>query len=133
VRDSHHLIAVLMHGKNDWVTDIRDLLNWGFNDFTWVSPKDILQHQFIPFPETYSNFAWDTPDRTITDGVRRYYPYTGYSISGPFMSFFDQNGGLNAFGYPRGIPALAANGQLSQKFDKATLTCNPQSGQCAAG
>lgn len=30
----------------------------------------------------------------------RYYPATGYSINGAFLSFFDRYGGLRMFGYP---------------------------------
>lgn len=130
IRNNHHLIAVIMHGKNDWVTDIRDLLNWGFDDFTWISPKDILQQHPIAFADSYGNFVWDTPERTLTVGDTRYYPYTGFALQGAFQSYFDAQGGVATLGFPRGRPVAAANGQLTQKFDKASITCVVATGTC---
>jgi D-alanyl-D-alanine carboxypeptidase len=130
VRNGHHLIATLLHGENDWVTDIRDLLNWGFDDFTWVSPLQVLQHNYIPFAAAYYNFVWDIPSRVLTVNGQEYFPYTGYILSGAFLTYFDAKGGLNAFGFPRGMPLPAANGTLSQRFDKTTIVCNPATGAC---
>jgi D-alanyl-D-alanine carboxypeptidase len=130
VRNNHHLIAVIMRGKNDWVTDIRSLLNWGFDDFTWISPHDILQKQYIPFADSYQNFAWDTPSRTITDGDRRYYLYTGYTLTAPFTAYFDAQGGLDAFGFPISIPTPGSGDTLVQKFQKANISCVASSGAC---
>ncbi len=129
-RDGHHLIAVVMHSENDWVTDIRDLLNWGFDDFTWVSPHDVLQHTYIPFAAAYNNFDWDVPSRTLTDGTRTYFIYTGFSVSGAFLTYFNKNGGLGTFGYPEGMPAPNTAGQLAQRFDKSTIACVIATGQC---
>ena len=36
-RNKHHLIGVTIHTA-DWWTDMRDLLNWGFDSFQWISP-----------------------------------------------------------------------------------------------
>ncbi len=130
VRDGHRIIATLLHGENDWVTDIRDLLNWGFDDFTWVSPLQYLQHNYIPFAPAYYNFTWDVPSRTLTVNGQEYFPYTGYILSGAFLTYFNAKGGLGAFGFPRGMPLPAANGTLSQRFDKATIVCNPATGAC---
>jgi D-alanyl-D-alanine carboxypeptidase len=133
VRNGHHIIATLLHGLNDWVTDIRDLLNWGFDDFTWVSPLQTLQHNgYIPFAAAYSNFTWDVPSRVLTVDGKEYFPYTGYFIADPFLTYFDTqtNGGINGFGFPRGEPIPNTNGTLSQHFDKVTITCNPATGAC---
>lgn len=47
----------------------------------------------------------------------RYYPQTGYSISGPFLTFFDQFGGLKIFGYPiSGV--VQENGRSVQYFER---------------
>ncbi len=131
VRNGHHLIAVIMHSDNDWVTDIRDMLNWGFNDFTWVSPHDVLSHGYIPYADSYGNFTWDVPSRVVNVDGKEYFPYTGYILSNPFLSYFNKQGGINHFGFPRGMPIPAASGQLTQHFDKRNITCNPATGTCS--
>jgi len=50
-RNHHHLIGVVMH-TNDWWTDMRDLMNWGINSFTWISPRDVDINQH-PIPYDY--------------------------------------------------------------------------------
>ncbi len=129
-RNGHHLIAVVMHSANDWVTDIRDLLNWGFDDFTWVSPREIDKLHYIPFDDSYSYFNWDVPSRIVLVGDQEYFPYTGYFVSGVFLTYFNQVNGLSTIGFPRGMPVPAANGTLSQRYDNATVTCNPATGAC---
>jgi uncharacterized protein YkwD len=47
----------------------------------------------------------------------RYYPQTGYSISGPFLSFFDKHGGLRIFGYPL-TAVVQENGRPVQYFER---------------
>jgi len=129
-RDGHHLIGVIMHSLNDWVTDIRDLLNWGFDDFTWVSPRDIDHHHWIPYDDAYSYFSWDVPGRTVQVGNQRYYPYTGYTISGAFLTYFDQQNGVPTFGYPIGMPVPVGSGVLKQRFTGKAIQCTVSTGQC---
>ncbi len=97
----HHLIGVVMH-TNNWWTDMRDLMNWGFDSFTWISPRDVDANQHpIPYDYLWNYFARDTKDVTIpTTDNGRYYIYTGFAISGPILVYFDKNGGLTKFGYP---------------------------------
>ena len=130
VRDGHHLIAVVMHSANDWVTDIRDLLNWGFDDFTWVSPREIDKQHWIPFDDSYSYFSWDVPSRIVLVDTREYFPYTGYIVADAFLTFFNTQGGLTTFGFPRGMPVPAANGTLRQHFDHADIICNVATSVC---
>ncbi len=129
-RNGHHLIGVVMHSANDWVTDIRDVLNWGFDDFTWVSPKDIDQQHWIPFDDSYNYFKWDVPSRTLTVNGVEYFPYTGYTLAGAFLTYFHQQGGISTIGFPRGMPLPAANGTLRQHFDLHDIICNPTTGAC---
>ncbi len=129
-RDGHHLLAVYMRGQNDWVTDIRSLLNWGFDDFAWVSPRAVDQQHPVPFDAAYQHFTWDAPERAITVGDRSYYPYTGFTIEGAFLTFFRANGGLTTFGYPRGMPVPLTSGQLSQQFDAANIVCTLTTNIC---
>ena len=132
VRNGKHLIGVVMHTVN-WWTDMRDLLNWGFDNFTWVSPYDAdIQHPPIPYDTLWNYFASDKKTNTITgtDGSR-YYVYTGFSINGMIMRYFDQSGSLPKFGYPTALPSVTGNGIESQKFQQGTIQCNLVTKQCS--
>jgi D-alanyl-D-alanine carboxypeptidase len=130
-RNNHHLIGVVMH-TNNWWTDMRDLMNWGFDSFTWISPRnvDLNQHP-IPYDNLWNYFARDTQTVTIpTVDKGRYYVYSGFSISGPIMTYFDKNGGLAKFGFPTKMPAAAVASITSQQFEHATIQCNLATGLC---
>ena len=131
MRNHHHLIGVVMHTKN-WWTDMRDLMNWGFDSFTWISPRDVdLNQHPIPYDYLWNYFAKDTKDSTIpTADHGRYYIYTGFSISGPIMAYFDKNGGLTKFGYPIKMLAVSSDSLLSQQFEHGTIQCNSTTNQC---
>jgi len=129
-RNHHHLIGVVMHSKNFW-TDMRDLLNWGFDNFTWISPHDVSLQRFVPYAPDSNYFASDTKEYTIpTAGNGRYYIYTGFSISGLIMAFFDKGGGLQKFGYPISLPSLSSTQVISQRFEHATIQCDLATKQC---
>jgi hypothetical protein len=109
---------------------MRNLMNWGFNNFSWISPYDVDFQHPIPFDNQWNYFNKDKKDQTITtaDGGH-YFPYTGYSIDGPILAYFDKGGGLGKFGYPTATPA--ANGSaISQRFERATITCDTTARQC---
>ncbi len=132
VRNGKHLIGVVMHTVN-WWTDMRDLLNWGFDNFTWVSPYDAdIQHPPIPYDSLWNFFVSDKKTNTITtaDGGR-YYIYTGYSINGMVMRYFDQSGSLPKFGYPIALLTVTGSGIESQKFQHGTIQCNLVTKQCS--
>jgi len=130
-RNHHHLIGVVMH-TNDWWTDMRDLMNWGFNSFTWISPRDVDINQHpIPYDYLWNYFARDTKETTIpTADNGRYYIYTGFSISGRIMAYFAKNGGLSKFGYPAKLPAASGTQIISQQFEHGTIQCNLVTGLC---
>jgi hypothetical protein len=50
----------------------------------------------------------------------RYYPQMGHAVGGDFLTYFDQKGGLDRFGYPIAEP-LVIGGQLAQDFQQARL------------
>ena len=130
VRNGKHLIGVVMNTVN-WWTDMRDLLNWGFNNFTWVSPHDAdIQHPPIPYDSLWNYFNSDLKTNTITANGSRYYVYTGYSINGMIMSYFDQSGSLPKFGYPTAMLTVTSAGIESQKFQHGTIQCNLVTKQC---
>ncbi len=130
-RNHHHLIGVVMH-TNDWWTDMRDLMNWGLNSFNWISPRDVdLNQHPIPYDSLWNYFARDTKDTTIPTGDNgRYYIYTGFSISGLIMAYFDKNGGLKKFGYPTKLPAASVSQITSQQFEHGTIQCNTATALC---
>src|SRR6266849_11192617 len=64
-RNHHHLIGVTIHTIN-WWTDMRDLMNWGFDNFKWISPRDVdSQQNPIPFDNAWNYFASDTKEKTV--------------------------------------------------------------------
>ncbi|GCE27382.1 hypothetical protein KDA_28660 [Dictyobacter alpinus] len=130
-RNNHHLIGVVMHTV-DWWTDMRDLMNWGFNTFTWISPREINANvHAIPWAAEWTYFHSDTRERTIPMGTNgRYYVYTQYGIAGPIMSYFDKNQGLKKFGYPISEVTTASTTTISQRFERATIQCDVKSQQC---
>jgi D-alanyl-D-alanine carboxypeptidase len=130
-RNNHHLIGVVMH-TNNWWTDMRDLMNWGFDSFTWISPRDVDANQHpIPYDYLWNYFARDTQNVTVpTADNGRYYVYTGFRISGLIMKYFDKNGGLSKFGYPTKMPTAPVVSITSQQFEHATIQCNVATGLC---
>jgi hypothetical protein len=50
----------------------------------------------------------------------RYYPQMGHAMSGDFLSYFDEHGGLDRFGLPIAEP-LVDGGKLVQDFQRARL------------
>ena len=133
VRNGKHLIGVVMHTVN-WWTDMRDLMNWGFDNFTWVSPYDAdIQHPPIPYDTLWNYFVSDKKTNTIrTADGGRYYIYIGYSINGMIMSYFDAAGSLKRFGYPTAALTVTSTGVESQKFQQGTIQCNLVTKHCSS-
>ncbi len=133
-RNKHHLIGVTLHTIN-WWTDMRDLMNWGFNTFTWLSPREInASGHPIPYAADWNYFARDTRDYSIPIGKQgRYYVYTGYSVTQPVLSFFDKNGGLTKLGFPISQPQTNVTMLLQQRFEHGTIQCDQGSKQCKLG
>ncbi len=126
VRNNHRLIGVVIHTVN-WWTDMRDLMNWGFNTYDWVSPRDVSNSAEIPYSAAWNSFASDKKENTIpTADQGRYYIYTGYSVSSPVLSYFDGNGGLGSLGYPLGQAKALSSTRLSQRFEHTTIQCDKQ-------
>ncbi len=132
-RNHHHLIGVVMH-TNNWWTDMRDLMNWGFDNFTWISPRDVDSAQNpIPFDSLWNYFASDKKENTLPTANRgRYYIYTGYSISDPIMAYYDKGGGLQKYGYPISLPAVSSSAIVTQRFEKVTIQCDLTTKQCTS-
>jgi len=56
---------------------------------------------------------------------RRYFPETGHIVSFAFLLFYDQNGGLDIFGYPTSEP-MVENGRIVQYFQRVRMEWHPE-------
>ncbi len=56
---------------------------------------------------------------------RRYFGETGHVVSFAFLNFYDQNGGLDIFGYPISEPTVE-NGRIVQYFQRAQMEWHPE-------
>jgi D-alanyl-D-alanine carboxypeptidase len=131
--DHHHLIGVVMH-TSDWWTDMRDLMNWGLDNFNWISPYDVdLQHP-IPYDTAWNYFEKDKKENSIpTANKGRYYIYTGYSVSEPILTFFDKNNGLKKFGFPTSMPKVLTNStRIMQVFEQGIIQCDTSTNVCTS-
>ena len=130
-RNKRHMIGVVIHTVN-WWTDMRDLMDYGSDDYTWDSPRNVeLSGQPIPYDNLWDDFAKDTQDisvPTANGGV--YYVYTGYDVSGPLLTYFNQQGGLKKFGYPIKMPAPSGTNFMGQQFQHGAILCNLTTNQC---
>nr|MBA2678605.1 D-alanyl-D-alanine carboxypeptidase [Ktedonobacteraceae bacterium] len=129
-RNNHHLIGVTLH-TIDWWTDMRDMMNWGFNSFTWLSPREINANVHpIPYAAAWNYFARDKRENSISLGNHgRYYVFTGYSVIDPVASFFDKSGGLAKIGFPIG-QSQTVGASITQRFEHGTVQCDQKSRQC---
>jgi hypothetical protein len=59
------------------------------------------------------------------DSHRRYYPQTGHTLSGDFLSYFETYGGKVRFGYPISEPFLE-EGRVTQDFQSARFFWTPE-------
>ena len=126
VRGNHTLLLVLLGGAN-LVTDVRDLLNWGFGDFShWYSP---LQVPVFYAPEY---LGWDGPALWLpTASGGRYYALTGHTVREPLLDRYLNTGGFARYGAPTSEGSLDAHGAWSQRFAGAWLFYNPRTGRVA--
>jgi hypothetical protein len=121
-------IAAVVLGMPDRFTDVRNLLNYAFANFTWHSPAGIslsLEDQLYP-PD---DFSQDSPYRFLegSDGpgkAWRYYVGTGYFVRRPFLDYYKSHPHL-------GVPtcqATAVSNLLVQRFGKTLLVYNVATG-----
>lgn len=55
----------------------------------------------------------------------RYFPETGFRVSGRFLTYFESYGSLEIFGYPISRPFINRDGILVQYFQKARMEWHP--------
>lgn len=59
----------------------------------------------------------------------RYFPETGHYLGGAFRVFWEGNGALDNFGYPITEEYVAANGRITQYFERARFELGQRDGQ----
>ena len=77
---------------------------------------ELLGHRYPPIPS--SRIPRGNP-------YRRYFPETGHVVSFAFLVFYDENGGLDIFGYPISEP-MVENGRIVQYFQRARMEWHPE-------
>jgi D-alanyl-D-alanine carboxypeptidase len=130
-RNKHHMIGVVMH-TNDWWTDMRDMMDYGSGDYTWNSPRNVdLSGQPIPYDNLWNYFVKDTQDANISLANNgRYYVYSGYSLTGDILAYFDQKGGLKTFGFPLKMPVPDGSILIRQQFEHGSIVCDLSNNAC---
>lgn len=109
-RGGRELVLVVL-GDVNLVTDVRDLFNWGFGDFShWFSP---LQAPVVYAPEY---FGWDSPGLWVPlPGGGRYYVLTGHTVRPPLLAGYLRDGGKLHIGPPTSEQSLD-HGIWAQRF-----------------
>jgi hypothetical protein len=77
---------------------------------------ELLRRRQPPIPTGHIPPANDTH--------RRYYPETGHTLSGDFLTYFETYGGRVRFGYPISEPFLS-EGRVTQDFQSARFFWTP--------
>lgn len=120
VHGKRTLLLVVL-GDVNLVTDVRNLLNWGFGDFShWYSP---LQVPVVYAPEY---FGWDGPNLWIpTPDGGRYYARSGHTVRPPMLAPYLNAGGMVRYGAPTS-EAFVWHGVWAQRFAGSWLFYNPR-------
>lgn len=80
----------------------------------------LLGHELRPDSETSPTEPFESNEEQI------YFPETGHAISYGFKEFWEENGGLNLFGFPI-TGEFIENGRVVQYFERARFEFNPES------
>jgi D-alanyl-D-alanine carboxypeptidase len=127
VRGGRHIAAVIL-GMSDRFTDVRNLLNYAFRDFSWHSPAGVSPDlETLLYPR--DDFSGDSPYRFLegSDGpgkAWRYYVGTGYFVRAPFLAYYAAHPLL-------GLPTSKASQTgtiLRQRFGHTQLLYNVAAG-----
>jgi hypothetical protein len=87
--------------------------------------------QPIPYDNLWNYFAKDTQNVSVpTADNGLYYTYSGYSIAGPILVYFNQQGGLKTFGFPIKIPLPSGTTLITQQFQHGAILCDLSKNQC---
>ena len=111
------------HGYASWglVRLLDSGMVYGREAIPWPRKPAFLVYQQLARPEAVPTSRVPRPD----DPAVRYFPETGHTLRGPFRRYWEQNGGLAAFGYPLTEP-FWSGGRLVQFFERARFEYWPE-------
>lgn len=113
----------LTHGYASWglVRLLDSGMVYGREAIPWPRKPAYLVYQQLARPEAVPTSRVPPPG----DSSVRYFPETGHTLSGPFRRYWEQNGGLAAFGYPLTEP-FWSGGRLVQFFERVRFEYWPE-------
>lgn len=125
VHGNRTLLLVVL-GDVNLVTDMRDLLDWGFGNFThWYSPL-LAPAVFAP-----EYFGWDGPGLwVLLAGNGRYYARSGHTVRAPMLAPYLKTGGFARYGPPTS-EEFESGGVWAQRFSGSWLFYNPRTQRLA--
>ncbi len=85
-----------------------------------------LLGDFLAPPQQKARIA-DSDRPKSNDPQRRYFPETGHTVGLAFLEFFNENGGIDNFGYPV-TEFMLENSRPLQYFQRALMEWNPNQG-----
>lgn len=112
------------HGYASWglVRLLDSGMVYGREAIPWPRKPAFLVYQRLARPEAVPTSRVASPP---ADPEVRYFPETGHTLSGPFRRYWEENGGLAAFGYPITEP-FWSGGRLVQFFERARFEYWPE-------
>jgi D-alanyl-D-alanine carboxypeptidase len=116
-RDGRHIVVSILNTPN-LVTDARNLLDFGLQDFSWIQSPMPGETPAITQSGANANGSWT------------YYPGSGHYVQGRFRTAFASNGGLAAFGFPR-TEQLTEGRYRVQYFQNGALSLDSSTGRIA--
>ncbi|MGC9347993.1 MAG: LGFP repeat-containing protein [Anaerolineae bacterium] len=78
------------------------------------------------FPFSRPAFASWVTSEFFQRGDREFFEATGFTVSGAFLTYFREHGGLDILGYPISAAYVDQSGILVQYFQKARLEWHPE-------
>ncbi|MDW8005420.1 MAG: glycosyl hydrolase [Thermomicrobium sp.] len=111
------------HGYANWglVRLLDSGMVYGREAVPWPRKPAFLVYQSLARPDALPTSRVAPSD----DPNVRYFPETGHTLSGPFRRYWEENGGLAAFGYPLTEP-FWSGGRLVQFFERARFEYWPE-------
>lgn len=111
----------------DWAENadarIKGVCVWGLGEWRGPGRNETMEIDQAS-ADVYGARAKPLPGNYTSGGPSRYFPETGYTVHGPFLTYWDTHGGLPQQGYPISDLRLE-NGLAVQWFERARFEWHP--------
>ena len=87
--------------------------------------KGQIQQTVLQFPDVTGVVVLLNGEPLLPGGNTRDFPVTGHTVSGEFLTFWQNNGGLAVFGYPLS-DVVVENGRAVQYFERQRFEYHPE-------